>query len=176
MLLDIYLIRHGQPQMNTGLVYNTPPGPPLTEQGRAEAQAAAAFLADKGIEHLFVSPFARTTPTAEAIVDLLSIDATFLDAVAEHGPGETPATVRARIAPFLDGLEETPLQRIGIVTHGSPLKEALLHLSRERIDLSKHIYPYGNHAPTCGIWHVRCEEHTRIFTLVFKPSPIPANV
>lgn len=176
MLTDIYLIRHGQPKMNTGLAYNVVPGPGLTDQGRAEAQAAADYLADKGLQHLFVSPFDRTSQTAEAIVDRLGIDATFLDAVAEHGPGETPAKVRARIAAFLDGLEEGPLQRIGIVTHGSPVKEALMHLSREQIDLTKHVYPNGNHAPTCGIWHVRREANTRIFTLVFKPSLIPANV
>lgn len=176
MLTDIYLIRHGQPLLATGLVYNTVPGPDLSEQGRLEARAAADFLADKGVQHLFVSPFARTTQTAEEIVERLGIDATFTDAVAEHGPSETPAIVRKRIAAFLDTLEDGPLQRIGIVTHGSPVKEALLYLSREQIDLTKHIYPNGNHAPTCGIWHVRRHEATRVFTLLFKPALIPANV
>jgi len=176
LLTDIYLIRHGQPQMNTGLAYNTVPGPPLSDTGRAEAQAAATYLADVGLEHLFVSPFARTTQTAEAIVDRLGIDATFTDAVAEHGPGETPAKVRVRIAALLDELDAGPLRRIGIVTHGSPVKEALMHLSRERIDLTKHVYPHGNPAPTCGIWHIHHHEKTRIFTLIFQPSLIPANV
>ena len=61
--------------------------------------------------------------------------------------------------------------RIGIVSHGSPIRAALLELSNDKIDLSKHVYAGGNPAPTCGIWHVRLlDEHTRRFELVFRPA------
>lgn len=75
MLSDLFLIRHGQPIHNPAIRYDLPPGPDLSERGRAEARQAAAFLADKGIEQLLVSPFARTTQTAEVLVDALGLPA-----------------------------------------------------------------------------------------------------
>lgn len=176
LLTDIYLIRHGQPQHNPSIPYHTVPGPPLSDQGRAEAKAAAAFLTIAGIQHLFVSPFDRTTQTAEPIVKQLGIDATFTPAVAEHGPGEKNDDVRTRMAALLDRLDQGVLQRIGIVTHGSPIKEALMHLSKGQIDLSKHVYAGNNPAPTCGIWHIRYVNNQRSFTLVFKPLTPAAKI
>lgn len=171
MLTDIFLIRHGQPAQNSSIPYNTPPGPDLAERGRAEARQAAAFLADKGVEQLFVSPFARTTQTAEVLVDQLGLPVTFTSLVQEHGPGETLETVRDRMRDLLAGADDSPLARIGIVTHGSPIRAALLNLSNEKIDLSKHTYPGGNPAPTCGIWHIRRLGANQIsFELVFKPD------
>ena len=176
MLTDIYIVRHGQPQMDTGLVYNEMPGPPLSDAGRREAQAAAEYLADKGIQHLFVSPFDRTTQTAEQIIERLDVPVTFAQAVAEARIGEGPQKVRVRVSEFIDALEDSAYERVAIVTHGSPIKELLMHLSREKIDLTKHVYPQGNPAPTCGIWHVRRGDNSRIFTLVFNPSLLPASV
>src|SRR5215216_5699196 len=105
--------------MNTGLIYNQLPGPPLSEQGRGES-AAAAFLADKGIEQLFFSPFDRTGETAALIAAQLAIPTTTVKALAEQGPAETTQQVRARVAELLDGLEDSPYQRVALVTHGSP--------------------------------------------------------
>jgi 2,3-bisphosphoglycerate-dependent phosphoglycerate mutase len=168
---EIYLIRHGQPVQNSGVPYQVPPGPDLAERGRVEARQAAAFLADKGLEQLFVSPFARTTQTAEVLVDTLALPVTFTRLVQEHAPSETFDTVRTRMRELLAGLADSPLQRIGIVTHGSPIRATLLELSNEKIDLSKHIYPGGNPAPTCGIWQVSfVDAVTRRFALVFKPG------
>lgn len=171
MLSDLYLIRHGQPVINTAIPYHTPPGPELSERGREEAAQAAAFLADKQIEHLFVSPFARTTQTAEVLVDRLGLPVTFTALVQEHGPGESFEQVRARIRELLAAAEDSPHARLAIVAHGSPIRAALLELSKEKIDLTKHVYAGGNPAPTCGIWHVQfLDEHTRRFELVFKPA------
>ncbi len=44
MVSNLFLVRHGAAQQDTGLVYNVLPGPPLAEQGWAEAERAAAFL------------------------------------------------------------------------------------------------------------------------------------
>ena len=42
---QIYLIRHATPDWTRkDIPYHLPPGPPLIEQGLAEAQALAAFL------------------------------------------------------------------------------------------------------------------------------------
>lgn len=171
MLSDIYLVRHGQPTNNTAIPYNTPPGPDLSERGRAEARQAAAFLADKGVERIFASPFARTTQTAEVLVDTLGLDVTFTTLLQEHGPGETFDTVRERVRELLAAAEDSPHARVAFVSHGSPIRAALLELSGEKIDLSKHNYYGGNPAPTCGVWHIqRLDAGQRRFELIFKPA------
>jgi 2,3-bisphosphoglycerate-dependent phosphoglycerate mutase len=170
VLSDIYLIRHGLPEQNKAIAYNTLPGPDLSERGRAEARQAAAFLADKGVEHLFASPFARTTQTAEVLVDALGLPVTFTALLQEHGPGEGFDTVRERVRDLLAAAEDAPHARVAFVSHGSPIRAALLELSKEKIDLSKHNYPGGNPAPTCGIWHIQhLDAHQLRFELVFKP-------
>lgn len=171
MLTDLYLIRHGQPVQNSAIPYQTMPGPALAERGRAEAAQVAAFLADKAVEHLFVSPFARTTQTAEILVHALRLAATFTGHVQEHGPGESFEQVRARITDLLAALDDSPHRRVAFVTHGSPIRAALHEISADKIDLSRHVYPGGNPAPPCGIWHVQflsAENHR--FELIFRPT------
>lgn len=176
MIQDLYLVRHGQPHVHGGAGYNVLPGPPLSEQGRAEAAAVAAYLADKGVQQLFASPFERTMQTVGILAEQLGLPVTFAKHVAEMAPGEGFPQVRARVAEFLEGLGDTAFERVAIVSHGSPIREMLFHLSKEKIDLSKHNYLGGNCAPTCGVWHVRRSENCRIFTLCFMPSPAPASV
>jgi 2,3-bisphosphoglycerate-dependent phosphoglycerate mutase len=108
VLTDLYLIRHGQPAHNPAIAYNVPPGPGLTERGRAEAAEAAAFLVEKGITHLLVSPFARAAQTAEALAERLGLEFTLTSVVQEHGPSESFAQVRARIAELLVALDDSP--------------------------------------------------------------------
>jgi 2,3-bisphosphoglycerate-dependent phosphoglycerate mutase len=170
LLSDIYLIRHGTPTQNAAIPYNRPPGPDLSERGRSEARQAATFLADKGVDHLFASPFARTTQTAEVLVDTLGLPATFTALLQEHGPGESFETVRVRVRDLLAAAADSPHTRVAFVSHGSPIRAALLELSKEKIDLTKHNYPGGNPAPPCGIWHVRRVDEGQLrFELVFKP-------
>ncbi len=171
MLTDLFLIRHGQPVHDPTIPYHTPPGPALSERGRDEAARAAAFLLSKELEHLFVSPFARTSQTAEVLADRLGLPVTFTTLVQEHAPGEPFEQVRRRVRELLTAVEDSPCTRIGIVSHGSPIRAALLELSNEKIDLSRHVYSGGNPAPTCGIWHVQfLDAYTRRFELVFRPE------
>jgi 2,3-bisphosphoglycerate-dependent phosphoglycerate mutase len=171
VLSDIYLIRHGMPEQNKAIPYNTLPGPDLAERGRAEARQAAAFLADKGVERIFASPFARTTQTAEVLEDALGLPVTLTALLQEHGPGESFDTVRVRVRDLLAAAEDSPYARVAFVSHGSPIRAALLELSKEKIDLGKHNYPGGNPAPTCGIWHVQCLDAGQLrFELVFRPA------
>jgi 2,3-bisphosphoglycerate-dependent phosphoglycerate mutase len=171
VLSDLYLIRHGEPVRNGAVPYHSLPGPDLAPRGRAEAAQAAAFLADRGLEQLFASPFARTAQTAEVLVKALNLPLSFTSLIQEHGPSEQFAQVQARVGDLLAALDDGPHQRIGLVAHGSPIRAALLTLSREQIDLSRHVYPGGNPAPTCGIWHVRFEQTgVHRCELIFKPS------
>ncbi len=65
------LVRHGQSEWNA--VFNRTridpniPDPPLTAEGRRQAEAAAQVLARYGIERLLVSPYVRALETAEII-------------------------------------------------------------------------------------------------------------
>lgn len=65
------LVRHGQSEWNA--VYNGTrvdpniPDPPLTAEGRRQAEAVAQHLARFEIERLLVSPYIRTLETAEII-------------------------------------------------------------------------------------------------------------
>jgi 2,3-bisphosphoglycerate-dependent phosphoglycerate mutase len=171
LLSDIYLIRHGLPDRVSAIPYNTLPGPDLSERGRAEARQAAAFLADTGVEQLFVSPFARAAQTAEVLVDVLGLELTFTALLQEHGPGEVFDGVRARVRDLLAAADDSPRARVGFVSHGSPIRAALLELSKDKIDLSKHSYAGGNPAPTCGIWHIQRLEASQVrIELVFKPA------
>jgi len=171
VLTDLYLIRHGQPTHHSGSSYNIVPGPDLSDRGRAEATAAATFLADKALTQLLVSPFARAAQTAAVLAAQLGLTVTLTPALQEHGPHERFAQVRERLAELLVALDDSPHCRVALVTHGSPIRAALLELSQDKLDLSQHVYEGGNAAPTCGIWHIEFSDaHTRRFELVFKPS------
>lgn len=171
MLSDLYLIRHGRPVHDPSIPYLLPPGPPLSEQGRAEAVGAAAFLADRGVERLFVSPFARTAQTADVLAERLGVPITLTPLLQEQAPGEPFEQVRQRVRELLLAVEDSPYVRLAFVTHGSPIRAALLELSNDKIDLSRHVYSGGSPAPTCGIWHVQfLDAFTRRFELVFQPE------
>jgi 2,3-bisphosphoglycerate-dependent phosphoglycerate mutase len=170
MLTELYLVRHAQPNRASGIKYDVEPGPPLTEIGQAEAREAANWLATRGVEYLFSSPFARTVETADTIVDQLGLPITYVKALAEIAPGETREKVRERVAELLVQVDDGPLQVVAFVTHGFCVKSLLLHTTDEKIDLTKHTYDYGNCAPTAGIWHGVRSEHGWHWELAFRPG------
>ncbi|MFV9503726.1 MAG: histidine phosphatase family protein [Oscillochloridaceae bacterium umkhey_bin13] len=171
MLTELYLIRHGLPLNDRSIPYHTPPGPALAEAGRREAALAAAFLAQAKLEHLFVSPFARTTQTAEVLLETLPLSVTFTSLIQEHGPGEQFDQVRSRMRELLAALHDGPHGCVGLVSHGSPIRAALLEVSHDKLDLSHHVYPGGNPAPTCGIWRVRFRaDGPADCELIFRPQ------
>ncbi len=168
-ITDLYIVRHGHPQQNTGLAYDRPPGPPLSEVGRAEARLAGMFLAGRGVQRLYASPLERAQGTAQAIAAETGLPVITEPALAEHRHEETFDAVRERIREFLTRIEQDPAPGVALVSHGSPIKALLQILSREQIDLSRHIYPNGNHVPTAGIWHARQGAQEWSLDLVFRP-------
>jgi 2,3-bisphosphoglycerate-dependent phosphoglycerate mutase len=171
VITDIFLVRHGQPEHQPTIPYHTPPGPVLSGRGRAEARQAATFLLDKGVEYLFVSPFARTVQTAEILQETLARPQMVSELVQEHGPGESFDQVRSRIRELLLVANDSPYTRVALVSHGSPVRAMLLELSQDKIDLRQHVYSGGNPAPTCGIWHAQLlDERQWRFELAFKPD------
>jgi 2,3-bisphosphoglycerate-dependent phosphoglycerate mutase len=174
MLEELFLVRHGAPDRSLNLPYALMPGPPLTARGEEEAVEAGAWLRGRGLERLFSSPFARAHRTAELVAEVLGLELTLCEALREMAPGERFEDARARVVEILPQLEDSPLRRVGLVTHGACVKALLLHTSEDRIDLQGHLYDGGNHAPTAGIWHgIRVGASWR-WELAFRPALRPA--
>lgn len=170
MLTDLFLIRHAAPEWHGGPAYRTAPGPDLSVSGQREAQQLAHFLADKALDHLFVSPFARTMQTAAHIVDRLDVPVTYTRFVEEHSATESAEQVHVRIRDFLLSLTDSPFQRVGIVSHGFPIRVMLEELSSGRLDLRPYVFGGNNHAPTAGVWHAHRVEDGWRLDLVFQPD------
>jgi 2,3-bisphosphoglycerate-dependent phosphoglycerate mutase len=170
MLEELFLVRHAAPDRTTGVPYNIVPGPPLTPAGHQEAVQAAHWLKGRGIEQVFCSPFTRTRSTAEAVADALELEVALVEKLGEGAPGETLPQVRARVAELVDQLEDTPLRRVALVTHGACVQGVLQHTTRDAIDLTNHRYDFGNCSPTAGIWHGVKEGGVWRWELAFRPD------
>ncbi|MCS7055993.1 MAG: histidine phosphatase family protein [Thermoflexales bacterium] len=170
MLKELYLIRHAQPQPNTGLAYDRVPGPPLSEIGRQEARATGLYLSQCGIERLFVSPLDRTQETARLIAEHTRAPMQIEEALAEHRSDESFESVKARVQDLLARVEAEPFTCVGFVTHGSPTKALLQTLSKGSLDLSRFIFDNGNHVPTAGVWRAERTEDGWRLELVFTPA------
>lgn len=170
MLEELFLIRHAMPDRSQPIPYNIHPGPPLTEAGKQEAVKLAGWLHNRGIEQILASPFDRTSATAMAIADKLELDVTFVEALREGGPGEKMDKIRQRMAELLAQIEDSPLRRVAFVTHGACVRALLEHTTLSRIDLSKHVYDYGNCSPTAGVWHGTRFDQMWRWELVFWPA------
>ena len=168
-LTDIYLVRHGHPQLGTGIAYDRAPGPPLSEIGRAEAQLAGLYLASRNVQRLYTSPVERALSTAHAISTETGLESVVEEALAEHRREETFDAVKIRAQDFLNCLHAQPETVVALVSHGSPIKALLQVLSAGQLDLSRHVYANGNHVPTAGIWHARRVTDGWAFDLVFRP-------
>jgi 2,3-bisphosphoglycerate-dependent phosphoglycerate mutase len=153
VLSDIFLVRHGEPDRTTGIPYRVPPGPGLCEQGWNQARQAAAFLADKQLEHLFVSPYARTMQTAEVLVTDLGLPLSTAPLVAEYRPDETAEQLHERSAQFVRKLLTVPYRCVAVVSHAATIFELLLELTHEPAEAFP-VDEMGHPLPTGGIWHV----------------------
>jgi broad specificity phosphatase PhoE len=82
------VLRHGQSEFN--VVFSETkrdPGiedPRLTALGEAQAEAAAAHLATRGIGRILVSPYTRALQTARAIGERCGLSLEITDLVREH--------------------------------------------------------------------------------------------
>ena len=78
--MKIVLVRHGRPDEGHA---ERPHDPPLADEGRRQAQAAAALLAGDGIDRIVTSPLLRAQQTAEPLAERLGIAAEVVDGWAE---------------------------------------------------------------------------------------------
>lgn len=172
MLKQLYLIRHAQPQQGTGIPYDREPGPPLSDAGREEASAAGLYLSQCGVQVLYASPLDRTQQTAHAIAEKAGLHVITENDLAEHRNDETFDKVKARVRDFLARVETEPVDVVGFVTHGSPIKALLQILSDEKLVLSNYVFDSGNHSPWAGVWRAERRDNAWTLELVFTPAMV----
>ena len=69
-MTDLYLVRHGQTELNVQNILQGWHDSPLTARGREQALATRAAFEDRGVtfDHVYSSPLGRARRTAELIV------------------------------------------------------------------------------------------------------------
>ena len=175
----IYLARHATPDWSrTDIPYDIPPGPPLTEQGEAEARLLGEFLQDAQARHVFASPLERTQRTAQLGGEPLGLTHTTDHAIAEYRRDENDAGVFTRLMPAMEqawalAKAEGP---VVFVTHGGcvrvlleklgVLPDAIMHYRRQ--------FDHQNPAPPAGVWAFTrdAEETAWQAELVFSPTAL----
>jgi broad specificity phosphatase PhoE len=79
----VHLVRHGEVDNPTGVLYGRMPGYRLSELGRRMAQMVAAHLAANDITHVVASPLERAQETAAPIAESHGIDIAIDERVVE---------------------------------------------------------------------------------------------
>lgn len=72
----IFMVRHGQTVWNVDKRFRGTVDVPLNENGRRDAQRAAAHLAGAGLEAVYTSPLSRAREVAEAIAGVAGLSCT----------------------------------------------------------------------------------------------------
>ena len=83
-----HLLRHGQTEHTPERRFSGRNDLPLSRTGRAEAEAAAARVAELGIEVIVASPLRRTRETAEIVAATLGLPVEFDDDLVELDFGD----------------------------------------------------------------------------------------
>ena len=78
--MRLTLVRHGRPDEDDT---TRPHDPPLRVDGRRQAQAVAALLADEGVTRVVTSPMQRARETAEPLAARLALPLHTIDGWAE---------------------------------------------------------------------------------------------
>lgn len=87
-LVILFLVRHGLTPVTGTKLIGRLPGFSLSEEGRAQAQAAGRRLADAPLKAIYSSPLERCMETAGAIADHHKVGVQALDAIAEIDYGD----------------------------------------------------------------------------------------
>jgi broad specificity phosphatase PhoE len=80
--VDLVLVRHAEPVRIVDA--SGPADPPLTDLGRRQAEAAAAWLSSETFDAVYASPMRRAQQTAELIAAPHGLAITIEDGIAEY--------------------------------------------------------------------------------------------
>jgi broad specificity phosphatase PhoE len=163
----LYLIRHGEHELQDRVMVGRAPGIGLSREGRGQAERLAARLGNEGIEDLRASPSHRALETARPLAKRLGLDVQVAQELDEIDVGSwtgrpmseltratgwanfnsfrsgTPAPegewmldVQRRMVGLVERLRrDLPCGRIALVSHGDPIKAALLFYLGLSLDL-----------------------------------------
>ncbi len=152
-MLELYLVRHGQVDNPTGIIYGHLPGFGLSDTGRTQIKEAARVLANHGpYQALYASPLQRTQESAALLGIHLNLEIQTEDLLVETAIGnfqgkyfkdlpqpyiteekihkeiEAAKSMRDRLLRWTTHMLTTyPNQRLIAVSHRDPLIVALLY-------------------------------------------------
>jgi broad specificity phosphatase PhoE len=175
-MITIFLARHATPDWSRkDIPYHIPPGPPLTNQGVAEAQALAEFMRQAGVQQLFVSPLERCLMTARIIADKVGAKLTVDPALIEVQPGEKRDDLHLRLWPVFEKacLAASRQGPTALITHGEPIAILLSFLGLESSTLQGYqVYDSKNLVPPGGVWQASqaTSDSPWELSLVFSPN------
>ena len=156
MAVEIYIARHATPDWyRTDIPYDIAPGPPLTPQGEREAIALGEFLHSRSVQKIYASPLERAHQTGLLAAQIMDLEVTVSESIAEWRNDETPALVSARVSPFWQALcEESELcGPVCVVTHGGPLGLLLHQMGLPKDQSKSYMARFDNViAPPAGAW------------------------
>ena len=111
-MTTLYMIRHGETPWNVEGRYQGQLDPPLTEQGRRQAESTAARLASLGFEAIYSSDLARAQQTAAALAEQTGLPVRLDSRLREIHQGEWQGVligdIRARWPAEIHGWENDP--------------------------------------------------------------------
>lgn len=74
MVFNIHLLRHGETAWNIEKVFRGRAEVPLTDNGRKQAELAAGYLKDQGVQAIYTSPLERAVETAMPVAKLTGLE------------------------------------------------------------------------------------------------------
>lgn len=95
---DLYLVRHGQTELNVLNILQGRHDSPLTALGKSQAERVGRYFAHEGIafDHVYSSPLGRTRATAACITDMSPV---LDEGLAEWGFGELEGHPNSELPP-----------------------------------------------------------------------------
>jgi len=147
----IYLVRHALARYDTGVPYGIAPGPPLAEEGIAQANAAAQLLRHVGVQRVVSSPMRRCTMTAEPLCTQFGLDLRLDDDLGEVQSDEKPNDLALRMMRAV--LSNIDVDVVALVSHAAPLEQLMLAMTHGRCRLPAPS-DRGARIGTAHVWQV----------------------
>lgn len=174
----VHLARHATPDWSRkDIRYDIPPGPPLTEQGEAEARLLGAYLRDQGVARVYASPLERTRRTAELVGHALDLRPIEEPAIAEWRRDEPETVVRDRFREAWEraAAESLDLGPVAMVTHGGPIRALLAALGMAEAELGHYRAQFDNRnpMPPAGVWSTVRERGSDRWRMTLSFAPVP---
>ena len=163
--MELIIVRHGLP-LHIETDDGSPADPPLSEEGRSQAERMAGWLAREPIERIYCSPMRRARETAAPLATRLALDPILEQGVAEfdqhsdsYVPMEElkrvnperfralmetgwysdvdPAVFRATVVASIERIiADNPGGKVAVICHGGVINAWAAHV----LEISRHLF------------------------------------